>query len=210
MFSAAECCRLDRRRRALIEAARQLFAEQGYEKTALSEIVDRAGGSLATVYKLFGNKEGILEAVVFEKVSSGSALVHASAGEGGTPAEVLWRLSERFRSHFLDPETVALVRIVIARSINDKAFARQFFEQTATRTLNALTELFRSWKASGAQMTGEPEILAELFLGLFVSDVHTEAISHGLGSHSCSKRFDDRIRFFLIGAGLTDWQLGTP
>ena len=210
MFSAAECCRLDRRRRALIEAARQLFAEQGYEKTTLSEIVDRAGGSLATVYKLFGNKEGILEAVVFEKVSSGSAMVHASAVEGGTPAEILWRLSERFRSHFLDPETVALVRIVIARSINDTAFARQFFEQTATRTLDALTELFRSWKASNIQMSGEPKILAELFLGLFVSDVHTEAISHGLGSHSCSKRFEDRIRFFLIGAGLSEGQPSAP
>ncbi|NVD44730.1 TetR/AcrR family transcriptional regulator [Qipengyuania atrilutea] len=207
MFSAAECCRLDRRRRALIAAARELFVEQGYEKTALSEIVERSGGSLATVYKLFGNKEGILEAVVFEKVSSGAAMVDEAASGRGTPAEILRRLAGRFRTHFLDPETIALVRIVIARSINDKKFAQQFFERTATRTLDALTALFRSWKADGVRMSGEPEILAELFLGLFVSDVHTEAISHGLGSHSCSKRFDDRIGFFLIGAGLAEEQL---
>ncbi|RIV85681.1 TetR/AcrR family transcriptional regulator [Aurantiacibacter zhengii] len=202
MFSAAESCRLNRRRRALIAAARELFVEQGYEKTALSEIVERSGGSLATVYKLFGNKEGILEAVVFEKASSGAAMVDEAARRGGAPAEILWRLSESFRSHFLDPETVALVRIVIARSINDRAFARQFFEQTATRTLDALTELFRSWKASGAEMSGEPEVLAELFLGLFVSDVHTEAISHGMGILRTSERLRARTNFFIAGAGL--------
>lgn len=202
MLSATECRRLDRRRRALVEAARYLFVEQGYEKTTLSEIVDRAGGSLATVYKLFGNKQGILEAVVFEKVSSGAALIDAAVAEGGTPAEILRRLSKRFYSHFLEPETVALVRIVIARSINDKVFARQFFEQTATRTLNALTELFRFWKASKVEMSGEPEILAELFLGLFVSDVHTEAISHGLGISRSPERLRDRTDFFIAGAGL--------
>lgn len=202
MLSATECRRLDRRRRALVEAARYLFVEQGYEKTTLSEIVDRAGGSLATVYKLFGNKQGILEAVVFEKVSSGAALIDAAVAEGGTPAEILRRLSKRFYSHFLEPETVALVRIVIARSINDKVFARQFFEQTATRTLNALTELFRFWKASKVEMSGEPEILAELFLGLFVSDVHTEAISYGLGISRSPERLKDRTDFFIAGAGL--------
>ena len=29
--------------------------------------MERAGGSLATIYKVFGSKDGLLEAVVFEK-----------------------------------------------------------------------------------------------------------------------------------------------
>ena len=75
---------LDRRRRAIIEAARSLFVEQGYERTTLSEIVDRAGGSLATVYKLFGNKDGLLEAAVFERTFSGDEIVRQAMSEGGS------------------------------------------------------------------------------------------------------------------------------
>lgn len=57
-------CRLDRRRIALVAAAKALFIEKGYEGTTLGDIVERAGGSLSTLYKLFGNKDGLLEAVI--------------------------------------------------------------------------------------------------------------------------------------------------
>ena len=204
MFSASECRRLDRRRRALVEAARQLFAEQGYEKTTLSEIVDRAGGSLATVYKLFGNKDGLLEAAVFERTSSGEEIVREAVSEGGTAAAILHRISTAFDAHFLDAETVALVRIVIARSVSDRAFARQFFERTATRTRSALEQMFETWHSRGIAMNGSPALLAEIFLDQFVSDVHAEAISHGLGIFRTSERLRARTNFFISGAGLSD------
>ena len=202
MIDQTECHRLDRRRRIIIEASRELFVEQGFEHTTLSDIVDRAGGSLATVYKLFGNKEGILDVVVFEKASSGAALVRKAAEKGGTPVEILHRLSVSFQEHFLDPEMVALVRIVIARSVSNKDFARRFFERTSTRTHDSLQQLFSAWQEKGIEMNARPQILAQLFLGLFVSDVHAEAISHHLGTDKSLERLHARIEFFVAGAGL--------
>ena len=92
MTELPEFCRLDRRKRAIVDAARSLFAEQGYERTTLKDIVDRAGGSLATVYKVFGNKDGLLEAVVFEKAASGEVIVQRAVAAGGTPQQILHRL----------------------------------------------------------------------------------------------------------------------
>ena len=126
MMSVSECCRLDRRRRAIIEAARTLFVERGYENATLGDIVERAGGSLATVYKLFGNKDGLLEAAVFEHASSGDEIVREAMEAGGDRAAILHRIAGAFDAHFLDAETVALVRIVIARSMSDREFARRF------------------------------------------------------------------------------------
>lgn len=202
MIDVAECCRLDRRRRAIVESARALFVEQGYEKTTLGEIVERAGGSLATVYKLFGNKDGLLEAVVFEQKDSADALVREALDAGGSPAAILHRLAAAFDAHLLDAEIVALVRIVIARSIQDPAFARHFFESTATRTRAALERLFETWRADGVAMSAPPALLAELFLGQFISDVHAEAISHGLGLARSPRRLRARTDFFIAGAGL--------
>ena len=52
-----------RRHVAILVAAEALFIEQGYERTSLAEIVRRSGGSLATLYDLFGNKQGLLHAI---------------------------------------------------------------------------------------------------------------------------------------------------
>ncbi|MGB3795382.1 MAG: TetR/AcrR family transcriptional regulator [Alteraurantiacibacter sp.] len=204
MTEVSEFCRLDRRKRAVVEAARALFIEQGFERTTLGDIVDRAGGSLATVYKVFGNKDGLLEAVVFEKAVSGADIIERSVAGGSSPAQILHRISEGVRAYFLDPEVVALVRIVIGRSINDRDFARRFFEKTATRTQSALTTVFSDWQAQGVTMDGEPEALAEIFLDLIVSDLHAEAISHGVGLRHSSARLRARTEFFLTGAKIAD------
>ena len=119
--------RLDRRRRAIVASARELFVEQGFTRTTLGHVVDRSGGSMATIYKLFGNKEGLLDAVVFQKASSGEALVRKNAAQGGSPAAILQRIATDLHDEFLNTDSVAVVRIVIAHSIENTDFARRFF-----------------------------------------------------------------------------------
>jgi AcrR family transcriptional regulator len=50
-------------RRTVLDAARQLFLEQGYAKTTVSAVARRAQVSVETVYKAFGNKPGLVKAV---------------------------------------------------------------------------------------------------------------------------------------------------
>ncbi|WP_029935257.1 TetR/AcrR family transcriptional regulator [Thiomicrospira pelophila] len=50
------------RHERILEAAGEVFAEQGYAGASINEIVRRSGGSLGTVYKFFGNKLGLFEA----------------------------------------------------------------------------------------------------------------------------------------------------
>lgn len=203
MEVTSDSLRIDRRRAAIVRAAHQLFLEQGYERTTLAEIVGRAGGSLATVYKLFGNKDGLLEAVIREAAASGEALVRDAENSGLPPAEALRLLAEWLHQHFLEPDVIALVRIVIARSISDPQFARQFFERTANRTRDAVADLFARWQAEGTAMNGEAAFLAEMFMGLFVSDLQTQAISHGAAINQQPERLHERTNFFMRAAGLS-------
>src|SRR3546814_3090605 len=68
-MSESTLCQMDRssprerRQSAILDAAESLFLEQGYERTSLAEIVKRSGGSLATLYELFVNKQGLLRAI---------------------------------------------------------------------------------------------------------------------------------------------------
>src|SRR5919205_2172114 len=50
-------------RRAVLEAARELFIAQGYGATTLDQIAARAGVSKPTVFSAVGNKQTVLSAV---------------------------------------------------------------------------------------------------------------------------------------------------
>ncbi|RPF71294.1 TetR/AcrR family transcriptional regulator [Aurantiacibacter spongiae] len=202
MTPSSECDRLAQRRTAIVAAARALFVEQGFDRTTLNQVVAQAGGSLATVYKLFGNKEGLLDAVVKEKIIPGTEIVRRFAGRGGDPGEILRMIGSALHARFLNPEDIALTRLVISRSVADPHFARHFFETTASLTKEAMTGLFERWRDAGVALAGDPASLAEIFVGLIVNDLQQEAMSHGAVARTSVADLDRRIDFFLRGAGL--------
>jgi AcrR family transcriptional regulator len=51
-------------RRAILQAARKLFAEHGYQATTLQAIAQEAAVAIPTLYAVFGSKAAILSALV--------------------------------------------------------------------------------------------------------------------------------------------------
>src|SRR5262245_21846184 len=51
-------------RRRILQAAQDLFIEQGYGATTLQGIADRAGVAVQTIYFTFGNKPSLLKELV--------------------------------------------------------------------------------------------------------------------------------------------------
>jgi len=52
------------RRQQLVEIAKSLFAERGYDATSIEEIAQRANVSKPVVYEHFGGKEGLYAVIV--------------------------------------------------------------------------------------------------------------------------------------------------
>jgi len=195
--------RLDRRRQAFQQAARDLFIEQGYEQTTLAEVVERAGGSLATLYKLFGNKEGLLDAVLSQSRDLGHQIVETIVAMDLPPDQALHRIAAELSGIFLDPSNLAVTRIVIARSICDPGFARSFFDHSQMKAKQSLRRLFTEWSGTYPEMIGDPVKLADLFTGLIVFDFQVQAISHGSMEPPTAQELRERTEFFLRGAGLS-------
>lgn len=195
--------RLERRRRSFVEVGRALFIEKGFERTTLAEVVERAGGSLSTLYKLFGGKAGLLTAVVEERSRSGRSLIVEIGESDLDPATALRRLGEEMRRNLLDPEGIAISRVVIAYSLEDPEFAADFYRKTLLESHEALAELFERWREKGIALRGEPKVMAAAFLGLFIYEFHSSAISHGTLSQWDFGNLEDKIAFFCRGAGLS-------
>ncbi|WP_338036274.1 TetR/AcrR family transcriptional regulator [Nocardioides daejeonensis] len=70
------------RREQLIEIARHLFAERGFDGTAVEEIANRAEVSKPVVYEHFGGKEGLYAVVVDREVTLLLSLIRGALTEG--------------------------------------------------------------------------------------------------------------------------------
>ena len=80
------------RRQQLLDVARELFAEKGFDGTSIEEIAHRAGVSKPVVYEHFGGKEGIYAVVVDREMQYLLDSVVAVLGDGGGhPRELLER-----------------------------------------------------------------------------------------------------------------------
>jgi AcrR family transcriptional regulator len=70
------------RREQLIEIARRLFAERGFDGTSIEEIAARAEVSKPVVYEHFGGKEGLYAVVVDREVRSLLSMMQDSLTAG--------------------------------------------------------------------------------------------------------------------------------
>ena len=76
------------RREQLIEIARTVFSEKGFDGASVEEIAARAGVSKPVVYEHFGGKEGVYAVVVDREVRQLLGMMR-EALDGGTPRLLL-------------------------------------------------------------------------------------------------------------------------
>ncbi|MFB9909281.1 TetR/AcrR family transcriptional regulator [Allokutzneria oryzae] len=136
-------------RAALLKAAGELFAERGYDRTTVRDIAARAGVNQALLFRYFGTKEELFNAVV---ASRGMDLLNA-----GPVAELPRRLLEVFLTD--TPEGVDHPIQAMLRS------AALGSESSALRK-----EMGRAYVRSLAELASGPdaELRAELALAWLV------------------------------------------
>ena len=79
------------RRAQLVDVARRLFAEKGFEGTSIEEIAARAEVSKPVVYEHFGGKEGIYAVVVDREIQSLTDALSGALEVGGHPKALVER-----------------------------------------------------------------------------------------------------------------------
>jgi AcrR family transcriptional regulator len=114
-----------RTRQEIIEAAVSLFAESGFRGTGLMAIGERAGVTHAAVLYHFGSAEGLLMAVLDERLrrfdeATGPAF-------SGDPVEILRALPEIARFNVANPELTKLYMVLKAENIDEGQPAHDYF-----------------------------------------------------------------------------------
>jgi AcrR family transcriptional regulator len=128
---------VEKRRRQIVDAAVQLFIENGFHKTTTRQIANAAGFSIGSLYEYVASKEDILYMVcdaIHEEVERGVQAALARAGGRNALAEVI-------REYFLVCHRMSDHILLIYQET--RALPRQWQEKILRNELN-ITGLFVS------------------------------------------------------------------
>jgi AcrR family transcriptional regulator len=136
----------NRRREAIIDAARQEFFESGYAAASMSSIAARLGGSKGTLYNYFGNKEELFEALVRDFCTRWADRMRGVTLEG-CPAESLTAFAEQYLTHLFSEQGVQLLRGLVAGSNRNAQLSRIFYALGPVREHGGLETYLEACKA---------------------------------------------------------------
>lgn len=180
--------RRERRRQAVVAAARELFLERGFDAVSLGEIVKLSGGSLSTLYELFENKAGLLRAVIKSERCGDMGRIFALAEADSAPAETLSAIAREVYDQFLDGSKVGLMRIAISEGLRDPSFAQGVYEEVHLPFIERIEALFSRWHAEGRAMIPNAYMAAKFFVGAVLYPTQTRALCGDLALVSPEQR----------------------
>lgn len=150
-----------RTRAALLAAARELFAAQGFTATGREQIAELAGVTRGALYHHFGSKEQLFRAVVEQLEKELGEQVMLAAARSPDAAEQLRLGCMAFLDACLDP---AVRRVVLIEAPVVLGWD-QWREIDAQHGLSLVTHALEAVVASGQMAPVAIEPLAHLLLG---------------------------------------------
>jgi len=170
----------DETRQIIYEAARHEFAANGYAATSTETVARRAGISTKTLYRLVPNKASLFEGMVSDRLdrflSDFSLHVTEDADiETGLNAALL-----AVADLALDPEVVALQRIILQETGQFSDLAATFYSDGIVRTAAALLNWLRLQVRRGRIELDNVEEAAGMLIGMVASAPQRAAIYGGV------------------------------
>lgn len=185
----------------ILEAATALFLKNGYGYTTMDAVVEKSGGSKATLYSLFPNKGELFRAVVDRVVSIRDG---AELGSSENIEEDLLRFAMKRLRIVFSTAHMALLRVIIAERDRFPDIARMYYEEGPQRSYHTLSAYLHGTSKLQLLSIDDVEEAAEFFAGMLMHQWYLEHlyISSGAPSEAAIlKRARDVVDRFLRSYG---------
>lgn len=154
----------NRRRQAMIDAAREMFAELGYARMSMSALIAQVGGSKRTLWSYFPSKADLFEAVVADMVKRyGAALKERPFWEGDF-REGLQQCGLDYMKLIVTPEVVKLFRTVVGEAGQFPEIAATYYENGPSVIEGWLQKYIERAQDEGVLLKEDAHLAALLFL----------------------------------------------
>lgn len=153
------------RQARILKAATELFLREGYGATSIDAIVEKSGGSKATLYSYYPTKDALLRAVI-DNVVSNREEPELDPSEDIRTALITFA-DQRLRVVFSEHHR-ALLRLVISETPRFPDIGQLYFERGPQRSHELMVEYMLELKKRGRLDVESAEESAEFFIGMLL------------------------------------------
>lgn len=162
--------RTDDKRQEIIAIAGQLFEDLGYDRTSMSLISQRVGGSKATLYGYFKSKEELLLACLYVDISAQSEKMMDTMLRAPTLREGLIALGASYMHRRLARRPISNVRIV-ATQPEELGIGKEFYANILKPAWQIFADRLARLMEVGILRRADPWTVAMQWKGLLETDM---------------------------------------
>ncbi len=157
--------RTEEKRREIVKAASELFHEHGFDRTSMSMIAERLGGSKATLYGYFQSKEQLLaEALLYDVTDEADRLMNEFLSSDDL-RDGLIKLGMAYMMRRLSAVPIANVKMV-ATQPEGSTIGKEFFDRVLGPAWQRLANRFQLLMDKGLLRRCDPWVAAMHWKGL--------------------------------------------
>lgn len=188
------------RREQIIDAATEMFLEQGYEAVSVDEIIRVVGGSKTNLYKQFGGKEGLLGEIVAQMCNTFLGSLNQLDISTLRASDGLRVLASTLLRVLLKERHVAFQRLMFAVSGRFPDMTRIWSQSGPERSQQLIAAFIVSRQGAGELREGDPGMLAALFHDMVVSSLLNRCLMGERPSQEEIRRtVDAAVELFING-----------
>jgi len=179
------------RRKAFVDAARELFFANGYAGTTMSSIASKVGGSKTTLWTYFPSKEELFEAVVDDIVEQYGQTLAIDLPLDEPVLDVLRRFGNLLMTKLTATPILSLFRLVVGEAERFPHLAETFYERGPRRGKARAAIWVGEKMVRGELRMGDPMRAVQQFTGLCQSGIYQFAMLNLPESRDLSRLQDD-------------------
>ena len=168
------------RERQIFEAAYKVLSQKGFKSASMLAIAKTAGASNETMYNWYGNKQGLLAAMIRDNADRVAAELEEFASDApGKDSDPVASL-EKFGSKLLDlltgERSVLLNRAAAADVADGGLLGKLLAEHGRSRMVPLVSRTIAAAQEAGRLRAHDPQEITEIYLALLLGDIQIRRV----------------------------------
>jgi AcrR family transcriptional regulator len=150
----------------VLDAALDLFIEQGFAATRVEDIAKRAGISKGAVYLYFPSKEAILEGLVRRAiVPIAERVLSFVENHEGDPRLVITMVMKMLAIRLNDPRVLAIPKLILGELLGFPELAAMYRREVLDKVIPVIEKLIRNGVDQGYLRPVDPHLTIRSIIG---------------------------------------------
>jgi len=152
-------------RQTIVDTARELFVELGFQATTLDKVAQRAKISKLSIYRHFENKEALFSAAIAAHCHQFAPLALSEGIDGSAEDQLMAAGSSLLRT-LLSPDVRSVEAMIMGDKTDQKSLSKLFYEAGPAHVIAQVEALLRQMHAKAVLNVPDPLQSARLFAAL--------------------------------------------